>query len=144
MSMLATLPLVVATAAVGLGVFAPTPAPASCVGPTLMPPAVSLHPGSEMPVTGEWFYEGCNDTSVSTGSTGCSHRSEPPPEQPARDVPLTLTQGTRTWTLATADAAGLKRHFRVQWQVRMPDDLQPGSATLSARTATVPLVINAP
>jgi hypothetical protein len=142
--------LAVAMVTVGLGLFAPTSAPASCVGPriavpgaaTLTPsaeptdgrvvPTVRLSPGQPITVEGRWFFNGCNDTG---GGGGCSGPDRPDPEKPARDVRLTLTQGSRHWTLGTADAAGPSREYAVRWRVRLPADLAPGGATLTARTA---------
>jgi hypothetical protein len=91
-------------------------------------------------VTGEWYFVGCNDTSGSGG--GCSRTPDPAPEEPARDVRLTLVQDGRTWPLATADASGPEQHYRVRWQVTLPADLQPGAATLIARDDTkLPVVV---
>jgi hypothetical protein len=142
------LPLVVTMAAVGLGVFAPGAATASCVGPSLEVPGAPTHTPSPTPsdyqgrptvvltagtavtVTGEWYFVGCNDTS---SSSGCSRTPDPPPEKPARDVRLILVQNKHTWPLGTADASGLAHHYRVRWQVTLPADLRPGDATLIAR-----------
>jgi hypothetical protein len=150
------LPVAVAAAAVGLGLFAPASAPAGCVGPRLRVPGVrtgtpstdpatgqqlspvSLRAGQPVTVRGTWFFDGCNDTS---GSTGCSSPPKPPPTPPAHNVRLTLVQNGRTWQLGTADAAGRRHQYAVRWDVTLPADLEPGVAVLSARTAEVPVVV---
>lgn len=141
------IPVVMATAAVGLGLFAPTSAPASCVGPSLTVPGapttapvttstgdhlktVRLTRGQSVEVRGKWFFRGCHDTSA---GGGCMGPSTPAPEQPARHVRLTITQRTRTWTLGSANADGPSKNYAVRWRVTLPSQLQPGDATLTAR-----------
>jgi hypothetical protein len=141
------MPVVVATAAVGLGLFTPPSAPAGCVGPSLTVPGapsaapvttpagdhlttVRLVRGQSVTVRGRWFFRGCHDT---TAGGGCMGPSTPPPEQPARNVKLTLVQGARTWTLGTADADGPSTSYAARWNVTLPSQLQPGDATLTAR-----------
>jgi hypothetical protein len=151
------MPVAVATAAVGLGLFAPASAPASCVSPTLTVPGastgkpttealtglpvstVNLRAGQPITVRGTWFFRGCNDTS---STSGCSAPSEPEPMKPARAVELTLTQNGRTWVLGTADAASPGQQYAVRWAVVVPADVGAGDATLSARTAEVHVVVS--
>ena len=149
------LPVALATAAVGLGLFAPVSAPAGCVGPELRvrdaaaettepgaatdqpPRVVTLRAGQQVSVRGRYFFVGCNDTGT---STGCSS-TDPEPMPPAKDVDLTITQGDRSWVLGTADAGPAKGSYRVRWDVQLPVELEVGDATLTARDTELRVVI---
>ena len=143
--------LIVAASCAALGLVAPSPASAGCVGPSLEVPGAELRfptdrtvvlPRSAGPllVTGVTFTDGtCNDT---PRTSGCGAPETPAPAQPARGVELRLTQGDRTWELGTADAASSEQYYRVRWEVVLPADLRPGRATLTAGTAD--LVIEVP
>ena len=142
--------LVVVPVAAALGVAVPAPASGSCVGPLLSvgvvadgadPPSTAavLRRGHTITVTGEWFHSGCADSYV--GGPGCSKSPARPidPEAPLTDVPLTLHQASRTWTLDTADASGPR--YSVSWSWELPAGVAPGSAELRAGTATLPVTI---
>lgn len=145
-------PIAIATAALGLGLFAPTQAIASCVGPSiaisgLAPTPVTVDgttqdsytvaPEAQVRVTGTFFFLGCNDTG---GGGGCSGPS-PEATKPDSDVPLVLTQGARSWTLGTSDASGESDSWSTRWDIQLPPDAQLGPATLTARSAAVALTI---
>jgi hypothetical protein len=147
MRRLVRLLLVVGVAAAGLGLFAPTSAPASCVGPritvpgptaapTTLPddetavPVVRLVPGQTVTVTGEYFFVGCDDTgTVTTYGPGCERADPPKPPVPARDVALELTWNGRTFALGTADAGDEAGRWAVSWTFTVPEDIVPGVAT---------------
>ena len=138
---LARLVLVLLVAATGLGLFAPTSAPASCVGPSIavdgvpattttrLPspdegemPVVRLAPGSSFTVTGQYFFNGCDDTSSCTSyGPGCSRCDAPEPPKTQQDVPLTLTWNGRDFALGTADADPTT--LATTWSVRLPPEV---------------------
>ncbi|WP_337063283.1 hypothetical protein [Kineococcus sp. G2] len=89
-------------------------------------------------MSGRWFHEGCDDTGAAgAGCAGPTTTSQSPME----DVDLVLTQGEASWTLGTADAAGRAEQYAVGWQVRLPEDVAPGPAVLSAAGAEVPVLV---
>lgn len=135
-----------------LGLWSTGSALASCVGPQLRvdavaTPATSTSTNSPAPVSvsktqavtvsGEWFHAGCDDTG---SGAGCSGPSQASSESPMRDVALVLTQGSRSWTLGTADA-GSDDHSSISWQVRLPDDVAPGPAVIRTDSARVTIEI---
>jgi hypothetical protein len=138
--------LAVTAAALGL---VPAGAVAGCVGPVLavgpvvdpadaedLPASQAALPlGEAVTVSGRWFHEGCDDTGQGSGCTA----PVPSEESPLRDVDLVLEQGGSSWELGTADAASREEQYAVTWQVRVPDGAQPGSATLRAGTASLPV-----
>ena len=150
------LPVVLATAVVGLGLVAricrdrqlrraedggervpaATSSPDPSTGVTVT--TLFLRRGEPLTVTGRWFFRGCHDTS---DSSGCS--SPPPrrPEKPRRDVRLVLSQGGRSWLLGTADAGPPRLQYPVRWRVVVPHDVQPGAAVLSAGPLTTVQVV---
>jgi len=130
------------------------PAAASCVGPQLVigtdPEAASLGGGeSPAPVTvagdgllqvaGQWFRNGCDDTS--SGGAGCAGPSASS-ESPMREVDLVLEQGGSSWTLGTADAAGRGEGYAIAWQVELPPEVVAGPAVVSAAGVDVPVEIS--
>lgn len=135
--------LVLFAAATGLGLFAPTAAPASCAGPSLVVegapvasstplgplgangPVVRLAPGASFTVLGQAFSLGCDDTGgCASYGPGCSRCDAPEPPKPLRGVPLTLTWNGRTFPLGTADAdAGT---LTARWQVTLPPQVVAG------------------
>jgi hypothetical protein len=130
-----------------LGLWSPPSALASCVGPQLRvgsgsseagdPPSAAEVPKSRpLTVSGEWFHEGCNDTGT---SAGCSGPSPAKAEPPMRDVILTLVQGSSSWALGTADAAG--QNYTISWAVRLPVGVEPGPAVLSTPSTQVTIEI---
>ena len=151
MRRVAAIPMALATAAIGLGLFAPTQASAGCIGPAITVAAVaatpvqtdpqardfySVAPGQSLTVDGTYFFVGCDDEG---GGSGCSGpRTER--VKADRDVPLVLEQGGRSWTLGTADADDSDSYV-TRWEVTLPADLQPGAATLTARSAKVLLAV---
>jgi hypothetical protein len=131
---------VLVTSAVGLGLFAPVGAPASCAGPVLSFQGVSanetspsipeIHRGQPVNIRGSFFFDGCND--AGSQGPGCSKRKNVA-QVPARDVELVLSQGGKSWSLATADAA--EGSYEIVWNIMLPAEVRPGSATFTARTA---------
>ena len=115
---------------------APTGSPAADPSTGRVLPAVRLSPGQQLTVRGTYFFDDCNDTSDS--SPGCSgpHVLS---QDPSRDVRLVLTQGAHSWDLGTADASGPE--YAVSWPVTLPSDLTAGSATLTARLASLPVEV---
>ena len=155
---LARLVLVVLVAATGLGLFAPTSAPASCAAPSLVvdgapvvsstpvgPPAgpvgsdapvVRMAPGASFTVLGQAFVSGCNDTvSCTSYGPGCHRCDAPEPVQPWQDVALTLVWDGRSFPLGTADADAAT--VTARWDVTLPPQVVPGKgvAVLSAAGA---------
>lgn len=145
---------VLAFVCAALGVLPVTPAAASCVGPQLVigtdPEAASLGGGeSPAPVTvardgslqvaGEWFREGCDDTSAA--GAGCAG---PPAssESSMREVDLVLEQGGSSWTLGTADAAGRGERYAISWQVDLPSEVVAGPAVVSAGGVGIPVEVS--
>ena len=131
------------------GVLPGTSAAASCVGPQLAigsdpaaaepvaeenPAPVPIMDSGSLQVSGQWFHEGCDDTGVDgVGCAGPITTSQSPME----NVDLVLRQGETSWTLDTADAAGHGEHYAIGWEVRLPEDVAPGPAVLSAAGAEV-------
>jgi hypothetical protein len=136
--------LVLFVAATGLGLFAPTSAPASCAGPVIAVdgaavtastpapppdegtvPVVRLARGASFTVTGQYFAAGCNDTGGCTSyGPGCTRCEQPEPPEPQRDVALTLTWNGRELPLGTSDADPAT--FVTTWSVTLPPDVVPG------------------
>ena len=120
----------------------------SCAGPELQVAGATgdrpvLHTGRPLQVEGRHFVEGCDDTGESS-VLGCS-RSEESEETPMTRVRLTLVQGDRKWVLGTADAGtGADRPDRghVGWDVRLPDGVVTGRATLVAGSARLPVLVD--
>ena len=148
--------VVLVVAAGGLGLFAPPSALGSCVAPSItlqdvaselstvdgeQTPVFTVALGDTLTVDGEYFFDGCNDVIV---SSGCSGPTEPPPAPAARGVPLVLAQAGHHWTLGRADAAGEEELWAITWTAALPDDLEPGPAKLTARTAELKLIIAPP
>lgn len=157
--------LITVVAAGGLGLFAPSHAVASCVGPSISLPDVAAEmstvDGEQVPVytvalgdmltvDGEYFFVGCNDVVVVEEAThGCSAPLDPQPLEPplapaARDVRLVLAQGGHRWTLDTADAADEDELWAITWAADLPADVEVGPATLTADTAELHLIIEPP
>lgn len=141
--------LILVLTAVGLGVVAAPSAAGSCVGPQ-----VALHQGGA-PVPSRWVGVGdderlrydvsraqplevqgtnltysCQDT-YSTTRFGCGPLVPDPVEPlvPMSASDLVVTQGGRSWTLATVD--GIGPDLAAQVDVQLPAELRPGPATLS-------------
>lgn len=140
---------VLVVAAACLVLFAPAGS-ASCVAPQIAvgaavpepgdpsPAPTTLQPGQQIRVTGRYFRSGCEDTVA----YGCSGPKAPAdPEAPLRDVVLTLHQGDRSWRLGTADAGNRGGQYAISWQVRIPEDVPVGAATLSAGDARLPVQV---
>lgn len=91
-----------------------------------------LAPGGPLEVAGRGFVEGCDDTGEVTTGPGCGAREEREVVQPRRDVALVLVQGSRRWTLGTADAGAASEDLlgRVAWRVEVPAAVRPGPARL--------------
>ena len=131
-----------------LGLWSPPTALASCVGPQLRvgsgagpsgdTSAAELSRSRPVTVSGEWFHEGCNDTGT---AAGCSGPSPAKAEPPMRDVILTLAQGSSSWTLGIADAAGPDQNYTINWAVRLPVEVEPGPAVLSTPSTQVAVEI---
>lgn len=156
MRRLVRLGLLVAVAAAGLGLFAPTTASASCAGPSItvpgptasptsLPdsdvpvPVVRLEPGATVTVTGRDFAAGCDDTgSVTVYGPGCERADPPKPSVPLQDVALELTWNGRTFPLGTADAGGEETGYATSWTFTVPEDVVPGVAT-GILTTSAPL-----
>ena len=148
--------LVVVMCAAALGLVAPSPVTAGCVGPSLEVPgaqtrfaaqlegrSVTVLPRRDGPlaVTGMTFANGpCNDT---PNTSGCGAPETPAPSVPAKGVELTLRQGEQTWRLGTADASGSDDNYAVRWDIELPADLRPGRATLIAGTADLAIEVPA-
>ena len=134
-----------------LGLWSPTSALASCVGPQLRlgPPAsasagdsassVKVSRAQPLTVSGEWFHEGCDDTGT---SAGCSGPAPAASEPPMREVTLTLTQGGSSWKLGTADAAGPDQNYAISWVVQLPEDVEPGPAVLTTPSSELTVEIS--
>lgn len=135
------------------GILPATPAAASCVGPQLAigsdpaaaepvadenPAPVPIADSGVLQVSGQWFHEGCDDTGA--GGAGCAGPITTS-QSPMKDVDLVLTQGERSWTLGTADAAGHGEHYAIGWEVPLPEDVAPGPAVLSAAGVEVPVQV---
>lgn len=141
--------VVVTAGVLGVG-YSPPDARASCVGPSLgvgattdpgqpsRPPA-SLGRGETVTIVGVFFHAGCEDTGSS--GPGCGAAQPADPQTPLTDVRLTLTQGDRRWELGTADATDRAQRYAISWDVTIPDDIAIGAATLTAVSATLPIVI---
>jgi len=142
------LALVSAAALLGL---APSAA-GSCVGPLLglgsTPPAmpgsesagpVTIDRDGEVSVSGRWFFTGCSDAYVSGGCSGDGLGRPLETQSPMSEVRLALSQGSSTWPLGTADAAG--DDDVVTWRVQIPDEARNGPATLRAAGAELSIVI---
>lgn len=144
-----TASVVVTACVLGVG-YSPPVARASCVGPSLgvgatidpgqpsSPPA-SLGRGETVTVVGVFFHAGCEDTG--TSGPGCGSAQPADPQSPLTDVRLTLTQGDRRWELGAADATDRDQQYAISWDVVIPDDVGAGAATLTAASATLPIVI---
>jgi hypothetical protein len=150
---------VVLTACLLTGVAAPLPARASCAGPTLSvgppgstpaassyddgaAPPISVRPGQQLAVGGQFYLAECNDTySCAGGCAGCSGGELSPP---MRSVSLVLVTGTTETELGQQDASEIVG--AVRWDVTVPTGLPPGPARLETRWDTgtlvgVPLVV---
>jgi len=112
--------------------YAAGPASASCVGPMIGGRSIVLDRAAEETVKGRYFQKGCADVGVCT-EDGCTYEET----SPRKHVRLWITQDGHRWLLDTADA---NKHNRVTWSFRLPDDVDPGRATLHARWAR-PLVV---
>lgn len=125
-----------------LGLVGPT-AEASCVGPAIgvgsTRPAVTsrdrvaVRLNEPLTVTGNYFHHGCADVVVGSGCG--THALEK--ETPMTDVPLRLRQGNRTWLLGRADAEAGQPTFPISWQIRLPDQVRAGPASLTAGGTTL-------
>ncbi|NIZ90282.1 hypothetical protein [Kineococcus rubinsiae] len=137
-----------------LGMLPAASAAASCVGPQLVigtdPEAasvgggegsapVTVERGGHLQVAGQWFRDGCDDTSA--GGAGCAG---PPAssERPLRGVDLVLEQGFSSWMLGTADAAGRGEGYSIAWEVDLPPGAVPGPAVVSAAGVEVAVEIS--
>ena len=145
--------LVTAVSSAVLGVVATSPVTASCAGPTLdvagaqvrydstgaEPPAAVLRQrAGTIVVTGTAFGDGrCDGPRHVSGCRPPPADVPPTPPAPARDVRLLLSQGERTWRLGTADARSTGHGAVVRWEVELPPELEPGSATLTAEATSV-------
>ncbi|MFN8074078.1 MAG: hypothetical protein U0Q15_01515 [Kineosporiaceae bacterium] len=124
---------VLALTGTGAATFAPPSAAwASCVAPTVTVAPPSVTPGSDLDLSGEGFQAGCYDTGQ-------------PGRPPAMSrIPVILTQGGRTWRLATVDALS---DYTVRARIRVPDAVEPGTAILTledAQPATLTVEAGAP
>lgn len=141
---------VLATAATGLGLYAPSTASGSCVGPmlevrdpasnalrtaTAAPGVPAVAPGEPVALFGQYFANGCDDTS---GGPGCGGPEQRERVTAQRAVRLDLFQGTRTWDLGTKDADA---RYEIRWTTTLPKDLQPGEAVFRAGTATLTVTV---
>jgi hypothetical protein len=132
----------------GLTVVPVGTAGASCAGPELRiggsgegPPTV--HAGEQTSVRGSYFTLGCDDYGSAT-VFGCS-TDEGETVRPMRNVKLVLRQGDRRWDLASEDAGTARQNElgKITWQVRVPDDVREGPATLVAGTARLRVAVGA-
>lgn len=97
-------------------------------GPASAQPPLAL--GPPVLVTGTHFFAGCQDT-LGTRGSGCSGGpAELPPQTPARQVHLVLSQGASSWDLGTADAD--PEDSAISWRATLPPQVQPGPARLDA------------
>jgi hypothetical protein len=131
--------LAVALAMVVGALFAPTPAAADCMAPTITIDDGPLIRGSTLRVVGTAWGDDCHDTG-------------PPPEgedtlgKPLNEIDVVVVQGDEEYLVAEG-AAGARYDFAVN--VAVPSDLVPGAEELVARStagsvnvnATVPLII---
>ncbi|MGN6301038.1 MAG: hypothetical protein ACTHN8_08100 [Angustibacter sp.] len=134
--------VVVASAAFGLGAFAPDHAAASCAGPSIAlvaPTSAVVRPAEPLEVAGTMFFDGCADT-VESGP-GCSGPHPTEVQTPMTDVELTLTQRGRSWPLGRADAGPADAGYPVRWRAVAPSGLVSGKATLRAGTADLDVVV---
>ncbi len=120
-----------------------------CVAPELRVPGATgarpvLPAGTALSVRGVRFVDGCDDTGGGS-ALGCSG-PERETERAQRQVPLELVQGGRRWNLGSADAATASsgRLGQVVWEVRLPDAVRRGPATLEAGDARLRVRVTRP
>lgn len=121
------LALVVVLLGLALAPYPSSPASASCVGPSLDDKHLVLTHGGEQTVTGQYFFNGCEDSVGCDDSPGCSSCEPSDPQSPRTDVGLRIAQHGRTWSLGTVDADA---DYRTSWSFELPPDVTPGRATL--------------
>lgn len=114
-----------ASALAAVVVFGGAPgAHADCAGPSITYEAATVDRGDTVVVTGNAWGDNCYDTG-------------PPPDGegalgvPAEDIDLVLVQGDREVVLATGDADD---EYGFEVAVTIPDMVEPGPATIVART----------
>lgn len=104
---------------------------AACVQPQLSVSPEQAAPGQTFRVSGDYFFEGCNDSAV--------NGEEPPDEPPQENIQISLRQGDRTWHLTTVDADSADT---IDVNVEVPVEAQPGNATVVAHnTSTRPVEV---
>ena len=71
-------------------------------------------------------------------SCGCASRS---PGVDRQRAPADLPLSDRAWGFGSADASRADGTYPVRWDVRLPTQLRPGDATLSARDAEIHVIV---
>lgn len=97
---------------------------ADCAGPAIGVADETAAPGDSLRVLGDGFADDCADTGV--GAFGCTFT---PVARPERGIVLELADERGVVATATVDADD---DFRFAVDVTLPDDLAPGTYSLTA------------
>jgi len=147
----ASLAFVVLVTCLATGLFVPTAARASCIGPqiavgpagttptpyqpgsTASPPVAEVPAGQGVAVAGDFFLDGCDDAVGCTA--GCGGCQSIDPAEPIRGVQIVLVADARETVLAEADSddAG---YWRIE--AALPSGAPPGPARIEARSPFTP------
>lgn len=138
------LAVVLLLATVGLGLWLVPPALASCIGPSVAVSPDQGGAGSEITITGQYYWDRCNDvircvidTPTPAPSPGdptpspspTSTCEEPEPPLPLNDIRLEFVQGGRVWDLGTVDADD---QGRIRLATEVPEQADFGDAIIRA------------
>lgn len=82
-------------------------------------------------IRGENFFVGCDDTGSVAVAGGCAVHRDPitGPGHPVKNVRVTIAQDGKTYLLGVRDA---NQHSEIRLEVAVPEELEPGAATLRA------------
>lgn len=131
-------------ATIGLGLWLAPPAIASCVGPSAAVSPDQGSAGSEITITGQFYWDRCNDVircviytptpSPSPGDptpspSATSTCEEPEPAQPLEDIRIEFVQGGRVWQLGTVDA---DHEGEIRLEAEVPAEADFGNAKVRA------------
>lgn len=102
-----------------------SPAPASCVGPTLRAADRKVPAGDELTIKGRYWFNGCQDTgSCSATPCGESECDYGPEERPKRDIKVSMRKGDQVVFLGEVDADAT---FQFSEGFTVPPDTPPGT-----------------
>ncbi len=123
-----------------LGIWFGPAAQASCVGPSVAVSPDQASKGEQIDITGEFYWDRCNDVirctiytpSPAPGTPSPSPTQScdsPEPAQPLDDIRIDFVQGSNVWVLGTVDADA---QGKITLESAVPEDAEFGDAIIRA------------